>query len=71
MTAPRQATDLAAAAAEVAHGGVDHGDNDPAATQALRIDQAVVDRAVPRLPPPAPGFPMCWAWRPRQAVGRG
>ena len=62
MTAPREATALAAATAEVAHGGVGHGDNHPAATEALQIDRAVVDRQVPPLPAPPSDRPMCWSW---------
>jgi hypothetical protein len=57
-----QATEQAAAAADQAHGGVAHGDNAPARTEALRIDRAVVDRIVPPLPPPAAALPMCWSW---------
>lgn len=61
-TAAHEATPAAKVNADVAHGGVRHGDNDPDASRQLILDRAVLDRLVP--PPPAPpvGQPMCWAW---------
>jgi hypothetical protein len=56
------ASQLAAATAQVAHGSVQHGDNDPARTDQIKAQVAAVDILVPRLDPAAPGYPMCWAW---------
>ena len=62
MTDLVQATDLAEATAKQAHGGFEHGDNDPDATRALQLDRAVVDRLFPPVTPPNRDRAMCAAW---------
>ncbi len=59
---PVEATEQATALAAVAHGGVQHGDNDPEATRALVIDRAVVDRMVPPVQTRRGDRPMCAGW---------